>query len=382
MNQTLVIVLIAVAVLIVFGFLLLKRKDKSSDSILPQDNYIYGLKAELEGRTEDAFQYYRKCVAEDTNNIDAYLRLGNLLRERGSLDRAYQIHWELSLRKNLSKEQSKEIRFAMVEDLTASKEFQEAGKILRELISDYSKDIDLLQRLLEVYTQTGDWVNAIPTAEKLTKLNGKKFDGRFLSIYKLLEGKSFVERGDFHKARLSYKDALNLDEECSLAYLLIGDAYVADKRLDDAVEWWRRLCEKIPQKSHICFSRLEGALFELGKFGAIAEIYLSIADKDPQNIRALKALAKIQVKMGKASEAVKNLRRVLRINSEDCEAAVELFDLLQQNNDVGGIIQVAKGLCSSSEKKIGVFSCSECGFISTEPEIICPECGKVGSFNI
>ncbi|PJA27310.1 MAG: hypothetical protein CO189_07485 [candidate division Zixibacteria bacterium CG_4_9_14_3_um_filter_46_8] len=348
----------------------------------PQDNYILGLKAQLEGLDDDAYHYFHQTVAEDTSNVDAYLRLGNLLRKRNALDRAYQVHRELSMRSNLTQSEFMDVRRAMVEDLFAAKRFAEAGKILRELLAKDNKNMKLLDKLLEVYTRTGDWVNAIPTSERLSKLDADLYDRRFLSLYKILEGKAYAAKNDNHRARIAYKEALNYDENSPLAFLYLGDAYVADNRLEEAVEWWRKLCEKMPQKCYICFQRLESALFEIGKFGVIAEIYLQILEYDSQNTRAMRALAQIQTKMGKIPEAINNLRRALQIKPSDAIAALELFQVYKQNNYIQEMVAVAENFCTRPAQNHEAFKCDDCGHLSPEPEILCPSCQKIGTYNI
>ena len=201
-------------------------------------------------------------------------------------------------------------------------------------------------------------------------------------MYKLLEGKTYAVAEDNHNARIAYKEALNFDENCARAYLYIGDAYSVDGRLEDAIDWWKKLCEELSQKSYICYSRLESALFELGRFSAIAEIYLRILEKDEKNIRAIRSLARIQVKMGKIPEAINHLNDVLKIKPDDNAAAMELFNLYKQNNNVEGMMEVAENFCNIDYREEDLFTCSNCSHVLPEPEIICPKCRKVGTYDI
>ena len=79
--ETLVIVLSsAILALIIIYFLYDKRK-KVKQGKDPQ-KYIEGLIALLEGKDEVAFNRFRDVVSEDSSNIDAYIRIGNILRPR------------------------------------------------------------------------------------------------------------------------------------------------------------------------------------------------------------------------------------------------------------------------------------------------------------
>ena len=65
--------------------------------------YLDALRDLLDGRQEAAFTKLRQVVAEDANNLDAYLRLGRILRENNQPQRALQVHKDLTLRSGLSK---------------------------------------------------------------------------------------------------------------------------------------------------------------------------------------------------------------------------------------------------------------------------------------
>ncbi|MBD3168679.1 MAG: hypothetical protein GF307_04295 [candidate division Zixibacteria bacterium] len=385
MDNTLLIIILAGLAALLIIVMMFFRRAKRREPGSARDEYILGLKAQFDKRIDEAYEHFKKTVSLDTENVDAYLRLGNILRLKNSLDRAFQIHRELSMRGNLTEIERQEINEAMVEDLFAAEKYDEAGKTLRGLLSGDSRNEVFLEKLLEVYTLTGDWVNAIPTVERLARINPDKYDRRFQAMYKILEGIKHANSGDGHKARLIYKEALNLYNKCALAYLYIGDAYVQDNRLNDAIDWWKKLCHDIPGKSHICFEKLESALFETGKFSDIAEIYLRILEKDEKNIRAIRALARIQTKMGKKPEAIRNLKRTLEIKPNDYESLTELMEIYREEENLQELASIAEEYCILRKKEIEpaeLYICSECGHAVPEPEPLCAKCHRVGTYGL
>ncbi len=379
-NQLIISILIlAVFIALIFYFF---SRSKKKPLETPQENYILGLKALLQGQNDDAYRFFKNAVSGDTENVDAYLRLGELLRKRGAVERAYHIHWELSLRRNLTDSERMDVNLAMVDDLFASGKYAEAGKMLRELLKKDSRNVRFLKKLLEVYIRTEDWVNSLPTTEKLAKLDKGSYDDRTLALFRILEGQTKSRDGNHHKARLAYKNALHYDPECAFAYLYMGDAYLADNRPEDAVDWWRKLCEKVPSKGYLAFERLESLLFELGKFNIVAEIYLDILERDPKNTRAMRALAKIQVKMGKINEAIKNSQQALSIDKNNPAIISELIDLYKQADQAEEIVRLAEKYCLSSNSHADKFECSVCHDIFEQPKIICPSCHNVGTVKI
>src|SRR5215813_6486885 len=73
------------------------------------DLYAEALSDLLNGRMEKAFSKLRQVVSEDSGNVDAYLRLGHIMREYRQPERALQIHRDLTLRTGLKPDQKASI---------------------------------------------------------------------------------------------------------------------------------------------------------------------------------------------------------------------------------------------------------------------------------
>ena len=63
----------------------------------------------VRGDTRTALSHLRDVVKQDTNHIDAYLQMGDILREEGNAEAAIKIHQSLTVRPNLSNEIKREI---------------------------------------------------------------------------------------------------------------------------------------------------------------------------------------------------------------------------------------------------------------------------------
>ena len=71
---------------------------------LPQSLYTKALNAIIQGDKKIAIKHLRDVVKQDTSHIDAYLQIGNILREEGNVEGAIKIHRSLTMRPNLSKD--------------------------------------------------------------------------------------------------------------------------------------------------------------------------------------------------------------------------------------------------------------------------------------
>ena len=97
--------------------------------------YDTGLRIRVDGNDESAFTKLRQVVNEDPSNIDAYLRLGEILRKHNKADRALQVHKNLTLRSGLSRQNKLDILFHLSSDYLAMDDFQTAEDALHEMIS-------------------------------------------------------------------------------------------------------------------------------------------------------------------------------------------------------------------------------------------------------
>ena len=86
MEITYLVPLIIVILIIIF--LVNTRKSKQPTNI---EIYNKALKAIIDNNQERAFQILKDLIQQDSNNTEAYLLLGNLLRDR-NIDKALKIH--------------------------------------------------------------------------------------------------------------------------------------------------------------------------------------------------------------------------------------------------------------------------------------------------
>jgi lipopolysaccharide biosynthesis regulator YciM len=344
-------------------------------------NYIEALKALASGDEERAFEKFMAVTEEDTENADAYLRLGDLFREKRQFDKAVQVHQELTYRPGLSKEQQSEVRKSLALDFLEAKRYGKAVPALKELLELSGSDGWVLENLLRSYEETAQWEQALEIKERILKQDGIKEKGP-LALYKVFAGRRLAEEGDFHKARLEYKDALGYDDRCAAAYLFLGDAYMCDQRPEEAIDNWKKLVAKVPQRAHLAFERLESALFDLGKYGEIVEIYKRIIQADSRNIKALYALAKIFEKMGKTDSAIETYRKALQVDPNLVHIRQQLTRLYRQTDQVDLALAEIDRLIESVPERIDSFVCRECGYLTGEVLWRCPKCDAWDSFNI
>ncbi|MFB0509925.1 MAG: tetratricopeptide repeat protein, partial [bacterium] len=140
--------------------------------ILPA--YTEGLALLLEGNKDGAIEKFKQAVQRDSNNIDAYLRLGDLYFEKGDIERAIQIHQGLTLRQTLDKKQEKKIYQSLGHSYLRLARFAKAISIFEELIEIDSKNLSNYETLLMLYEKTERWEEASALLKKLARMQRDK----------------------------------------------------------------------------------------------------------------------------------------------------------------------------------------------------------------
>ena len=343
--------------------------------------YLEALRAIVVGDDHTAFERLKAVVNEDSNYLDAYLKLGDLLRRRGRHDRAIRVHEDLTLRLGMPKDDVVAVQKSLAQDYLAAGKPAEAESALRkilELQKDHQWAVEKLVHLLE---QDGRFEEAYETRRDALKRAGQS-DGHLLALYKALEGLKVSANGKGHEARLSLKEALGHDAKCLPALLYLGDSYWREGRHEEAVEWWTKFAESEPRAAHVVFERLRKAYFELGQFGEITQVYEHTLEADPKNTPALLGLAELALKKGEYDNALAQFRHVLDIDSDNVAARAGIVRVLVEQKRLRDASNEIDALLETTPFHRGGYTCRRCGHRAEEPTWLCPKCKGVETFQL
>jgi len=311
--------------------------------------YVEALKDLLDGRNETAFTKLRQVVAEDSANLDAYLRLGQILREHNRPDRALQVHKDLTLRGGLTRPQKLAILKQLARDYAAMGNDEMTQAALKEMISSKSEDRWAYDRLLEVQTRLRRWDEAYETADRVLKIEGAKSKTQ-LAVFKYEQGLQLCKKKEHHKGRVLFKEALGLDPTYVPAYLAVGDSYVEEQRYEDAVNFWTKLIEAVPSEGHRAIERLKKALFDLGRYGDIAQICEDMLKHSPRDLQARLSLAEFHEKKGDLDLAEEILSQIVEEQPDNLDAILELIRINVEQGDSRKLGAFVKRLTARREK--------------------------------
>jgi lipopolysaccharide biosynthesis regulator YciM len=285
--------------------------DKKRGKQQEDRSYLEGLKFMAEGENRRAVEKFKEAVRHDSANIDAYLKIGIILRKEGLTNNAIRIHKDLTMRANLSEQDHVEVTKNLAMDYWEGNNLESAERYFNELKQNKSVFAWAVPYLLRIYEKRQDWQSAIALYED-SKLGTTKKGKVRLARYKVNFAENTVRKTDEKAARVLFKEAIKLDKNCAEAYLYLGDSYLRADRASDAISAWNNLCNHVPEKAHLAFERLEKTHYEKGQFSKIEELYSGILADNEDDIHAIIALSDIYRKKGEYADAMKLLQQATK----------------------------------------------------------------------
>lgn len=343
------LIVFIICVVVIAGFYLFyffkKREEKKVDN-----TYLLGLKYMVEGENRRAVEMFKEAVRHNSENIDAYIKLGVILRQEKLYTNAIRIHKDLLLRAKLSANEKNEIKYNLSVDYIQSGNEDKSMVYIEDIKGDKKYGPVLVNHLLDIYERNNDWDKAFETIKSQEFF--KDEEGKQRSAYfKVKKGEKIYNEGNRKEARIIFKDAIKIDPKCSLAYLYIGDSYMDENRASDAISTWTNFVDKVPESAHLVFDRLEKAWYEKGHFGKIEELYLSLIEKDENNIHVIIRLAAIYRKKGDIKHALRILNDAQKKDIMKDAINYEIANVLYEN---GQYKESAKQAIQLAEKVINL----------------------------
>ena len=362
-----------ILILVFISILVLIRKKRKSSA-----PYTEALHCFIEGDRDSALELLKKAVKEDTENVMAYILLGNIIREKGNPQKAIKIHRNLLVRSNLTKSQTQEILIALIRDYKNAGLISQAVEMAEKLVKQDRKNTQYQELLLTLYEENKSWDKAYFQRQSLNKWKKQK-DSNILALYKIEAGLDAIKKGLEKEGRIRFREAIKLNKKCIPAYLYWGDSLQRENRYSEALEVYINFTKKNPQKAHLAFDRIKDLLFDMGRYGEIELIYKDVITRDPENFEAHLNLADLHMKQGDIERAEKECRDLYNKYPGNKKCGLLLISLLRYRQKEKEAIQKAVELLKL-ETGEHIYKCSKCGFETEEIIWRCPSCGAWDSF--
>jgi lipopolysaccharide biosynthesis regulator YciM len=352
---------------------------KKKKVLTSQEAYIDALKRMIDGNEEGAFQALQTAVKGGRAPTDAYIRLGNLLRERGAVSKAVQIHQSLTVKTNLTKDEKIELFLNLAEDYARLGNSQKSVKVLETAAKTLNiKDSLVFLKIAKQYHVMGETEKTYDALKEARKHGG--IGEREVALYLCTLGEGLMEKDDHKEAKKILQRALKHDSNCAPALMTLGGLAEESGNIDEAIELWKRVTVLSPQLSESALHKLERVLFEKGRFSEIETIYNDVRAARGSDEAASVALGAFFEKQGRGDEAIQLLEDYLTVCPESLRGRLLLVSLYGKYRDPDILDRfLDESIKQPWQRK--PFVCQTCQFQSDTMRWHCPRCNVFDSFS-
>ncbi len=325
MDPTIVVFfVILIAALTIGAFMILRRNPEGSEDATTL--YAEGLNFLLAGEKEQALKKLRETVKKDSQNIDAYLKIGDILLDQGQPARAVNVHKYLTVRQGLSPKQRQAILKSLARDYLVAGEYSNALGVLEKALADDRNASWAREMKVEIFEMQHDWPKAFQAFKELQPKNGE-LRKRKLAYYKTQEGMQLLDEEHEKEAQARFKDAVKIDPQYPAAYLYLAESYRKSERWPDALKILKEFVVKVPTHAHLAFNRIEELMYEGGVYNEVEGLYLDLIDKQADNLTIRLALAENYERKGENKKATAICLEILDQDQDHARARKNLVRL-------------------------------------------------------
>ena len=324
-----------------------------------------------------------KALAEaarvDSSSSDVYLALANLYRLRGDIGRAIQIHQNLLLRTDISRELRREALLGLALDFRAGGFLKRSAEAFQNLLELEPDNLQALRALERIRIDAGDWQGALEVRKRIGPRDPES--ARISAHLWTGLGRVAATRGRDAEARRAFKRALAQDASCAEAYVALGDQRVRETSYKKASALFRRALGLHPAIGTLLYRRLSDAHAKSGDLPGFESILRERLDAEPDDREASLWLARTLSARKRVDEALAILRRLLDQDPGCLDAHAEIGRILLAEHRDDEARKAFEELLTKLVPEPRRMACRGCGAQDSTLHFRCPQCGEWDSFS-
>lgn len=352
-------------------------RPKAAGSDLFQD-YFVGLNYLLNDEPDEAIDTFIKALEINSETIETHLALGALLRRRGKVDKAINVHQALLARPNLERDFSNSVRLQLALNYIAAGLLDRAERLLKEVLDDGGEARwDALRQLITIYQTEKEWENAIACSSELLKSAGFRKDPTLLggaAHYCCEIAEQHLHNNQDAQARAEIKRAFTFERKSIRAMLLLADIEQRGGKYKAAVKELLRVRAAKPEFIPLLLEPLASCHESLGSAADFEKLLRAMVLED-SNTEAALMLAKLTSARSENADAIALLREHLEHSSSQ-GVLIELLRLQLDGVDenVASSLESLLHLVESEAQGSSEYRCHNCGFETKSFFWMCPSC--------
>jgi lipopolysaccharide biosynthesis regulator YciM len=351
-----------------------RYRSRCPDTLLGPE-YFRGIDYLLNERPDKAIDVFIRVLEVTADTFETHLALGALFRRRGETDRAIRIHQNLVAREALSPEQRSQARLELGRDYLRAGLLDRAEELLNELVTNPDCRRHVLGLLLDIYQQERDWQRALSIAAQMEPRDEQPVS-MLCGQFQCELAQQALAAGEPGRARDHLAAALDVDEDCARASIMLGDLSRDAGDFRAALASYARVERQDPERlSEViramadCHERVGTDGEMIGRLQALIPRY---GGSEPvllltgllQRHRGRAAAADFLTRQLEKRPSVRGLARLIELGLADDDPRDEVFLL--------GLRKLAGALQENHPQYV----CSRCGFVGKSLHWQCPGCRR------
>ncbi|MBI5207707.1 MAG: hypothetical protein HY934_07945 [Candidatus Firestonebacteria bacterium] len=341
-------------------------------------NYSNALNAIVDKDYEKAQKLLMDTIDNDPDNIMAYQRLAELKFNHGNYVKALKIFEIITMRSFISKESSALAYRWYGKTAEKLKKYDIAIDAYNRVLNILPLDIESLKALESLYETNKNWNKALSYTKKIEEITNK--DNKMHEAYLLFcKAQDNFNAGNLKDAEKSAEEAIEKDELCIPAYIIMGDILFKKEEKKEAKKNWDKVLEIKPDLGYLVFKRLEKFYFENDEYEKMRFIYEQLLTSNPKNAITHAALGNLFYNMENYDKAQIEYKESFQNGYFTKEILQNFFKICKKENRFNDFIIEIEMIINNVEKDFKN-RCSACQYTDKDYFWKCPLCGKMSYY--
>jgi lipopolysaccharide biosynthesis regulator YciM len=283
-----------------------------------------------------------RLVRADSRDIDVYLALGRLYRQRGEVGRAIALHQTLILRRDLDPRRHHDALVELAADFQLGGFTARSIAAYEEVLEHDPRRPDALRAMVDLLAEAGEPARAFKVLRRLERVERKPSPRRRAELMCEVALRA-RDDGQLDAARRAVRKAVRFDAEYAEALMLLASLEAERGHADKALATWERALDLAPERAPALLAQIAHALTAKGQRPLYQRMLRERLSARPDDAPACLALARLLVDAGQSDEARALLEGLVGRDPDHVEAHVALGRLLLVGSEEAADSELAKG---------------------------------------
>jgi lipopolysaccharide biosynthesis regulator YciM len=346
--------------------------------------YYRGLNFLLNDKPDEAIDDFTQSLEVTPETFETHLALGTLMRNKGAVERAIQIHQNLLARPSLPPARLHQAHLELARDFIKAGLYDRAEKILLDLVQQSEELRSIcLRHLIEIYQAEREWHKAIETGSRLLPRRNlflskpdpdPQLEGALAHYHCELAQKA-LRAGRHDEARGQLKEALIRDPKSVRASMLLGEVEFHSGQYDDAIEALHRVREQAPAMVPEIVPLLQRCYDATGRRPQLRPFLEECLDESPSSRLVLAVAEEIRQQEGNDAALQFLTTRVRkRPTLRGLLAAASVYRETRAVEETYAPLDVLQTALERLVAGKASYQCNHCGFSGRQLHWLCPRC--------